>query len=117
MQSAAQIACTTATPADVFPLVIPANEDCTSYEGFLTLPRAGSLCTALWIRLYDIPIQQTSLRGAKLKCSGELSDLLEVSECPSSFIPMTNTNPACHALIWEFTTLHPSSCHDSSMVQ
>jgi len=70
------------TPSDIFPLMLPANEDSTAYEGFLTLPRAGTLCTALWMRLFDIPKDQASIRGAKLECSRELVNLLEVSLCP-----------------------------------
>lgn len=66
------------TPAEIFPLVVPADEDGTAFEGFLTLPKAGSLRTALWMRLSDVPLSHKSLQGAKLECSRELSDLLEV---------------------------------------
>ncbi|KAK9907449.1 hypothetical protein WJX75_003949 [Coccomyxa subellipsoidea] len=68
------------TPAEIFPLVVPANEDGTAFEGFLTLPKAGSLRTALWMRLSDVPLSHKSLQGAKLECSRELSDLLEGCE-------------------------------------
>ncbi len=68
------------TPAEIFPLMVPAKEDGTAFEGYLTLPKAGSLDTALWMRLSDVPLWSKSLQGAKLECSRELSDLLEVCQ-------------------------------------
>ena len=68
------------TPAEIFPLMVPANEDGTAFEGYLTLPNAGSLDTALWMRLFDVPLWANTLQGAKLECSRELSDLLEVCQ-------------------------------------
>ena len=66
------------TVASVQPLLIPSDEDATAYEGFLHLPGAGSLQTALWLKLYAIPKDRSSLSGAQLDCSIELSDLIEV---------------------------------------
>jgi hypothetical protein len=74
------------TPADVFPLVVPCNEASTAFEGFLDLPSAGSLRTALWMRLSDIPRERNTLHGAHLECSGELSELLEVIRCGRFFL-------------------------------
>ena len=70
------------TPADVFPLMVPCSEDGSAWEGFLTLPGAGSLCSALWLRMCHLPCAasgaQKTLQGAQLQCSPELVDLLEV---------------------------------------
>ena len=71
---------------DVQPLIIPSNLEATSYEGFLHLPSAGSLATALWLRLSDISHGQGTLSGAQLECSIELSDLIEVLTSCCSFI-------------------------------
>ena len=66
------------TPADVFPLILPCNEAGSAWEGFLTLPGAGSLRSALWLRLCHLPADGKRLQGAQLQCSPELVDLLEV---------------------------------------
>ena len=66
------------TPADVFPLVVPCNEEGTAWEGFLTLASAGSQRTALWLRLSHLAAADGSLKDTQLECSPELLDLVEV---------------------------------------
>jgi hypothetical protein len=72
------------TPADVFPLILPCNEDATAWEGFLSLPGAGSLRSTLWLRLRQAgsAAPAKGLQGAELQCSPELLDLLEVLLIP-----------------------------------
>lgn len=77
------------TPADVFPLVIPCNEENTAYEGYLDLPCAGSLRTSMWIRLCKVPADKPTIKGSQLECSVELADLLQVTSC--SLVPSSMT--------------------------
>ena len=71
------------TPADVFPLILPCTEDASAWEGFLSLPGAGSLRSALWLRLrHTGGAAAKGLQGAQLQCSPELLDLLEVLLTP-----------------------------------
>ena len=67
-----------ATPADVFPLLVPCDARGGAYAGWLTLPAAGRLAGALWVRLAGLPPPGASFARASIELGPELAALVSV---------------------------------------